>query len=134
MEDRKVLPKQRSLLQFIMFAGIGVLNTAVDVAVYWLLLQLSVPYLLANIAAYSAGMLNSYIWNSAVTFRSAIRRPHAVRVRFVIWNLLTLLISSLLILLMVESFGWSELCSKVITTILIVVLQFLGTKKWVFRQ
>jgi len=126
----------KAIVQFISFGMIGVLNTAVDIAVYWLLLQFSVAYVLANIVAYAAGMLNSYVWNRAITFRTKKKEKHsrAIVVRFVIWNLLTLCLSSLLITLLIEGLEWSKLWSKLAATALIVVVQFIGTKKWVFRQ
>lgn len=127
---------RKAILQFLSFGIIGVLNTAVDIAVYWLLLQLSVAYVLANIAAYAAGMLNSYVWNRTITFRTKQKEQHsrAIIVRFVLWNLLTLFLSSMLITLLVEGLEWSKLWSKLVATAIIVVVQFIGTKKWVFRQ
>lgn len=126
----------KTMFQFLAFGIIGVLNTAVDIAVYWLLLQFSVTYVLANIAAYAAGMLNSYIWNRAITFRTKQKEKHSRQliVRFVLWNLLTLLLSSVLITVLIEGLEWSKLWSKLVATALIVVVQFIGTKKWVFRQ
>jgi len=126
----------KAIRQFLSFSIIGVLNTAVDIAVYWLLLQLSVVYVLANIAAYAAGMLNSFIWNRAINFRTKQREKHAfdVILRFVLWNLLSLLLSSLLITLLIEGLQWHELWSKLVATACIVVFQFIGMKKWVFRQ
>lgn len=133
---------KRITLQFIIFGLVGVLNTVVDLVVYWLLLQLSVYYVLANILSYGAGMLNSYIWNNNVTFRSRAAsdtgggksRSSATIWRFVIWNGITLLLSSVIITVLIELVGWSELWSKLIATVIIVVVQFTGMKKWVFRE
>lgn len=155
----------RTSLQFIIFGLVGVLNTAVDLVVYWALLQLSVYYIAANVLSYGAGMLNSYVWNKSLTFRSKKSDDEAERdrqinkggngskrdgsgqkearqnarergtmLRFVIWNGMTLLLSSGLIALFIELAHWSELWSKLIVTAIIVVVQFIGMKKWVFRQ
>jgi len=129
-------------LQFIIFSLVGVLNTVVDLVVYWLLLQLSIYYVIANILSYGAGMLNSYIWNNNVTFRSkgmkerteGKKKSSAQIWRFVIWNGITLLLSSIIIAVLIELVGWSELWSKLIATVIIVLVQFTGMKKWVFRD
>jgi|GEM_PF-446508 len=130
-------------LQFIIFSLVGVLNTVVDLVVYWLLLQLSIYYVITNILSYGAGMLNSYIWNNNVTFRNKGMKERAAEGkkkssaqiwRFVIWNGITLMLSSIIIAVLIELVGWSELWSKLIATVIIVIVQFTGMKKWVFRD
>src|SRR5690606_37700710 len=138
----------KTLLQFIVFGFVGVLNTAVDIVVYWALLQLSISYIAANVLAYGAGMLTSYIWNNKVTFGKVAHPPNSeageapnktanlikTRVpgskgkalRFIVWNCITLLLSSLFIIVLVELIHWSELTSKLITTVIIVAVQFIG--------
>ncbi|HIW31730.1 MAG TPA: GtrA family protein, partial [Candidatus Paenibacillus intestinavium] len=90
--------RRKSMKQFIIFAIVGVSNTVVDFIIFWLLIQLSVHYIIANIVAYSIGMLNSYIWNNAITFRSNDRHRYIIAVkrmiRFIIWNGCMLLVSS----------------------------------------
>ena len=51
------------------FALVGVVNTAVDVGLFWVLQAvLGVPYLIANVISYSAGTLNSFVLNKVWTF------------------------------------------------------------------
>jgi len=129
---------RKSLKQFIIFGIVGVSNTAVDFIVFWLLIQTSLHYIIANIMAYSLGMLNSYIWNSAITFKSKYGKNEIIAVkriiRFIIWNGLMLLLSSALIYVVVEYMQWHALTSKLVVTVIILVIQFLGSKKWVFKQ
>lgn len=130
---------KKTTLQFVLFGLVGVLNTAVDLFVYWALLQLSVYYIAANVLSYAAGMLNSYVWNKYLTFRSKEKKESGKRergtlLRFLLWNSVTLLLSSGLIALFIELAHWSELWSKLVATVVILVIQFTGMKKWVFRQ
>ena len=56
--------------QLTTFAAIGVLNTAVDVTIYTLLIWLTAPLLLAIIISTTAGMVCSYILNRRFTFKT----------------------------------------------------------------
>jgi putative flippase GtrA len=52
------------------FAVVGVVNTAIDFAIFGLLALVGVPVLLANFASTSAGMTFSFLANRSWTFRS----------------------------------------------------------------
>ena len=46
------------------FGLVGVLNTLIDIALFWLLYSVfGVPYLVANVLSFGAGMLNSFVMN-----------------------------------------------------------------------
>lgn len=79
-----------------LFAGVGVLNTLVDLAVFAALVTLlAVPPLMANVVSYGAGALNSYLMNGRVTFRARGVRLASWRraARFAAVNLGCLLVS-----------------------------------------
>lgn len=77
------------LFQFLRFAAVGLLNTAVELIVYNALLAIHNPHSLSILTVYStvgvgAAIANSYLWNSRWAFRG-YRAPHgrsAVRQRF----------------------------------------------------
>jgi gtrA-like protein len=56
--------------QLTTFAAIGVLNTAIDITVYTLLIWLTVPLLLAIIISTTTGMICSYLLNRRFTFKT----------------------------------------------------------------
>jgi len=71
------------------FAVVGVLNTAVDFVAFNVLATLvGMPIIAANVASYSLGVINSYVWNRRWTFgdRPSERR-RAEFVRFIIANI-----------------------------------------------
>lgn len=55
---------KKTVWQFIKFSAVGVTNTLVDFIVFWLLTHAGMNYMLSQVFSYSAGILNSYIWNS----------------------------------------------------------------------
>jgi hypothetical protein cdiviTM7_02105 len=56
--------------QLTTFAAIGVLNTAIDITIYTLLIWLTVPLLLAVIISTTTGMICSYFLNRRFTFKT----------------------------------------------------------------
>lgn len=130
---------RRWLLQFAMFGMVGVLNTAIDFAAFGLLTWLSVHYAIAQALSYLAGMVNSYLLNHAITFRSArnsesggIASALRRQLRFLLWNGAMLLLSIGLMSAAVQLLGWTAWPAKAAVTVLILGLNFYGSKKWVF--
>ncbi|MCR2804333.1 GtrA family protein [Paenibacillus soyae] len=123
--------------QIMSFGVIGVLNTLIDMAVFALLVFLNVHYAAAQLAAYGAGMTNSYFMNRAFTFRtdpSLVNRTEERRrkLRFAAWNVAMLTLSILMLAVATDWLMWRELPAKAVVTALIVAVNFYGSKKWVF--
>lgn len=60
--------------QFGLFAGVGVVNTLVDFAVFAVLVRfLGIPPLPAHVAAYLCGTANSFLMNGTMTFGRSLR-------------------------------------------------------------
>ncbi|OMF31796.1 hypothetical protein BK133_15450 [Paenibacillus sp. FSL H8-0548] len=137
------MPKEsykKLLVQFITFNLVGLLNTAIDFIMFSLLIWIGTYYLIAQVIAYSAGMLNSFVLNSRYTFNKvkgepAVSKPKQLEtsVRFVIWNGILLGITLLLLAALTQWWGLNELLAKLIVTVVTVVLNFYGSKKWVFK-
>ncbi|WP_010632821.1 GtrA family protein [Sporolactobacillus vineae] len=116
--------------QGITFGFVGILNTAVDFVTFILLTHfLSVYFLLAQTLSYAAGTLNSYIWNSRVTF-SASKKSKTRFLKFIILNVSVLLIT----LLVMHTLQFLPLyVNKVISTIVGLAFNFVLSKLWVFK-
>ncbi|MDJ0387917.1 GtrA family protein [Roseomonas sp. E05] len=89
-------PRAARLREMLLFASVGVLNTAVDLVAFTLLVTFTpAPPLAANTASYALGALNSYLLNGKFTFRSRQVRLASLRrvLRFAAVNLACLLVS-----------------------------------------
>ena len=88
--------------QLTTFTAIGVLNTAIDIAIYTLLIWLTAPLLLAVIISTTAGMVCSYVLNRRFTFKTD-RQPI---VQFICITLTGLwVLQPVVIWLLVQLFG-----------------------------
>lgn len=129
--------RKASAIQFMKFNAVGLLNTAIDMLLFALLVWFGVHYALAQLLSYSAGMANSYLLNSKYTFKQSA--AHTVgtnlwrkRIRFVVWNGFVLFLSIVLLALMTNFTSIGELAAKLIVTAVTVVVNFYGSKRWVF--
>ncbi|MDF9844732.1 putative flippase GtrA [Paenibacillus sp. PastF-1] len=123
-------------IQFLKFNAVGLLNTLIDFAVFTLLHSLGMMNAPAQVISYSAGTANSFFWNKKVTFRDrATNHRGSDRlqlVKFIILNLAVLGISVLLMHFLTGSFGIQVLIAKVLVTFVTVVINFFGSRMWVF--
>jgi putative flippase GtrA len=122
---------KKSLVQFIKFNLVGLVNTGIDFALFSFLLWLGVHYLAAQCISYTAGMLNSYFCNKYWTFGRSTPYSGRVFVRVVLLNIAMLAVSLTLLYAFRE--GLHILYSKLIVTALVTLLNFAGNKLWVFK-
>ncbi len=143
--------KKENIWQFLKFAVVGVLNTVVDFLVFQLL-NLTIGWMyVAQVIGYSAGVLNSYFWNSRWTFRKEHKRSAREAASFLVVNLVSLGVSlgvlwackNLLGITDAWVAGWvpawlggfvkGDTVAKLIATPCAIVVNFIGNKLFVFR-
>src|SRR5690606_8736832 len=91
--------KSRTPIQTLQFTMIGLSNAAVDIGSLNLLLLLhptnhNLTLTIFNTVAYCLAVVNSYIWNSMITFRYAARGSSKQRFGFFLQGLFSLLINN----------------------------------------
>ncbi len=143
---------KKTLWQLVKFAIVGVLNTLVDFAVFQTLnLTLGWVYL-AQVLGYTAGVINSYLWNSNWTFREQRTRSLREMGLFLLVNLASLGVSLGMMWLLREVVGitnewvagWmpaalagfikgDTLC-KLIATVFAIAVNYLGNRLFVFKK
>lgn len=130
---RQLIARHRhSIGEFIRFVLVGLLNTGVDVVIFFILTRIGIPYMAAQIVSYSCGAANSYLLNKVWTFRSC-GLSYAEIVRFTTVNLISLGISVVALSLLHQTAGRGLATSKGVATLCALAANFLGNKLWVFR-
>jgi putative flippase GtrA len=86
---------------------------------------------LANFAGYSAGILNSFIWNKFWTFE-AERQAKTQFFRFLVLNLACLVLSSASLFFFTDYLNWPYLPVWIITMGIVTLVNFAVSKFWVF--
>ena len=120
--------------RFLCFCTVGVGNTAVDFIAFFLLALGGMPYLAAQALSYAAGIVNSYFLNRRWTFR-VVRKANALEAgRFIIVNALSLLMSLGLLAVLHGENQLSLWLSKFIATGGGLVVNYIGSRLWVFSE
>ncbi|HIJ87195.1 MAG TPA: GtrA family protein [Desulfuromonadales bacterium] len=124
---------RHSIVEFIKFACVGVLNTCIDVAIFFLLTWFGIPYVVAQGVSYSCGTGNSYLLNKFWTFHSS-GLSYAEIFRFIVVNLVSLGISIAVLAILREKMGIGLAAAKGGATVCALAANFLGNKLWVFKK
>jgi putative flippase GtrA len=131
---RQLIERHRhSIGEFVKFVLVGLLNTAVDVAIFFLLTWFGIQYVTAQIVSYSCGAGNSYLLNKFWTFRTS-GLSYAEIMRFTTVNLVSLGISIVVLSLLHETAGMELAAAKGVATVSALAANFLGNKLWVFKS
>lgn len=125
-----------TLWQFIKFNIVGISNTAVDFSVYFMLTNLvGLNYILAQTCSYTAGIVNSYIWNTIWTFKKEKHRNAREIILFIIVNLVSYGVSVGVLALCKDVWHIPyELINKVAASFCSAMVNFAGNKLFVFNK
>jgi|GEM_PF-856159 len=121
-------PQRSTGSKIVRFAVVGLANTCIDLAAFFLLLKLSIPPLAANVAAWLVAVLFSFVANRFWSFeRDPDIRLHHSFLRFVsLGALISLGVSSLSIAVLAGAIGvWP---AKIIGLVVAAVLNFLSAR------
>ncbi|MDD3364531.1 MAG: GtrA family protein [Syntrophomonas sp.] len=121
-------------IQFMRFSTVGLGNTAVDFTAFFLLNLAGVPYLLAQVLSYSAGVVNSFIFNRTWTFQVTRKTNVTEITKFIILNGISLLASSSLLFILHNVNHLDLWIAKIAATGVGVAVNFIGSRLWVFAK
>ncbi len=132
---QKLWKKYRHLAIYVFF---GTLTTAVNYAVYlplynWLKLSATV----SDIAAWAVSVLFAYVTNKRYVFCSPDWSGKVVMKElagFVGCRLVSGVAEVLILLLTVDVLAWDGNWMKLLTSMLVVFVNYFGAKLWVFRD
>ncbi|HEX6586571.1 MAG TPA: GtrA family protein [Solirubrobacterales bacterium] len=120
------------LTRLIRFGVVGGTNGAATLLVYWVLAGLGVPYLLAAVLGYAAGMVNGYTWNRLWTFETgSFHGPEFVR--YVLVQGTGLVVNLVGLAFAIEALGIDELLAELLTLVPIVLGTYWLNRYWAFR-
>lgn len=126
------------VVQFIKFGIVGVSNTAISLAIYYLFIWIDQAlYQWGNIIGWVVSVANAFFWGNRVVFKSTENSARDVLKRLGKSYLsygATFLLATLLLYLEVEKFGWSAWLAPVLNLLVTIPLNFLVNKFWTFRN
>ncbi|MGD0753155.1 MAG: GtrA family protein [Anaerolineales bacterium] len=129
-------PRPKWLVQAVKFGAVGILNTAIDLGLYFVLtrwLGLGALPILAKSISYSAGILNSFLWNKFWTFQSRAG-TWATLFPFILTNLVGLGINTGMLQLCLKTLHLPELVALGLATLTTLFWNFVISKFVIFKE
>ena len=120
------------ITQLVKYATVGVANTLIDAAAYFILtrwLWLGTLPVLAKGMAYAVGMGNSFYWNRTWTFRSRAK-PWQAAILFIVSHIAALGINAGVMALMYNFLNGSEAMALGLATVVSFGWNF-GLNRWI---
>ena len=122
------------IVQFIKFGIIGVSNTLISNAIYYLFIWIDTDlYFIGNVVGWIVSVFNSFYWNNRFVFQNS---------EFNWWKKLfrtylayggSFIAGSLLLMLQIEVIGVSEWLAPWINMVITIPLNFILNKFWAFK-
>lgn len=118
----------------ILYGIIGGCCAALDFSIYTALCYWDImPYLVANIISIHVGIFTSFLLNRSINFKVKDK----VTIRFLSFyavGLIGLGISELMLYLMVSVGGWNELICKLLSIVVVALVQYFMNKHITFNK
>lgn len=122
--------------QFIVFGGVGAVNTALGLALILFLSEIvGLHYIEANVTGYGLGLCFAFLMHRNITFRreAAGRKTHMQVVPFLTVFGVSYAVQFLALVLLVEGLGWHNVVSQIIACGVYAIVGFIGHKYLTFR-
>jgi len=131
---RLLIVKYWDILVYLVF---GVLTTVVNYLVYMPLLSMGFSASVSNVIAWVAAVAFAYLTNKPFVFRSYDWSAKTVipeLTKFVGCRVGSGVLETVILMVTVDILGWNGFVWKLVTSVLVVVLNYIGSKLLVFTK
>ena len=141
-EEKMTLNEKQSkkdlLIQFVKFGIVGVMNTAITLAIYYIFIWFNEDlYQIGNAVGWMVSVLNAFYFGNRVVFKQKNNsRKDLLRrlLKSYITYGSTFLLTVILLKLEVQVYGISEYIAPIINLLITIPLNFLINKYWTFKE
>lgn len=135
---KKILNLYTKYSEIINYLIVGVLTTLVSIIIYGLFTKLfHVNYMVSNIISWIGSVSFAYITNKKFVFKSKCDNEKDVFIeiyQFFKYRVFSLVIDILLMYLFVEVFSIDDMIAKVIVQFIVIALNYIFSKLFVFKK
>lgn len=125
-----------SLIQFIKFGMVGVLNNVISYVIYLIMMRIGMHYTLASIIGFTVSVFNSYYWNNKYVFVSDGTRIwwQAFFKTYISYAGTGIVLNNILLIFWIEICGISVVIAPLINLFITIPINFLVNKFWAYRK
>jgi len=120
--------------QFIKFGIVGLTNTAISLATYYIAVPQGMDKFAATTLGFLLGVTNAYIWNVKWVFKGNSEGFKKTIPKFFATYISTYFLSMLLLYLFVDIGGMNEYAAPILYTLITMFINFFLSKFWTFKK
>lgn len=117
--------------QTIKYLIVGGTNTLISLLLYYILLKLSINYLVANVICFIIGVLLGYTLNTLLVFKHKLIFKALMKYSSV--YIFSFSLNIVILFGLVYFLNFNKMLSQIVTTAIVTVVNYLLIKKFVFR-
>lgn len=127
-----LLNKYREILLYVFF---GVLTTLINIIVFFLMRDfLNSSIVISNTIAWLLSVLFAFVTNKKWVFESKNNQRLKEMVHFYLARIATLLIETIVLYILIDLMLINDAISKVFSNIIVIVLNYVFSKMFVFKR
>jgi putative flippase GtrA len=124
--------KIKELFLYLIF---GILTTSINIIVFHISYKIcAVSMIISNIFAWISAVLFAYITNKKFVFESNTNQPLKEMFSFYIARIITLIIETIFLYIFINILKIDSFFSKIISNIIVIVLNYIFSKLWIFKS
>ncbi len=132
----KELLIKMKLWQFVKFGIVGVSNTLISLAIYYIVIFINGDYyLLGNFLGWVVSVFNAFYWGNKVVFKENKENRSYIKSLLKSYTTYgaTFILTHFLMYLQVEIWSISEIIAPIINLIITIPLNYIINKFWTFK-
>lgn len=135
---KRLISLYKKYSEIINYLIVGVLTTLVSIIIYWLFTKLfHVNYMISNVISWIGSVSFAYVTNKKFVFKSKCDNEKDVFIeiyQFFKYRVFSLVIDIFLMYLFVEVFNIDDMIAKVIVQFIVIALNYIFSKLFVFKK
>lgn len=123
--------------EVVLYAFFGVVTTIVNFAIYFFLRWLNIPYEISNSIAIFTAILVAYITNKKYVFESNTQNAYETIKEFFKFfgcRMFSFVADMMLMIIFIDFVKTSEIVAKVITSVAVIILNYIFSKLLIFKN
>ena len=123
----------KTLVQFMKFGMVGVINTLASLVIYYILIYMKVNYMVATVAGYIISSVVGYLLNRRWVFHAHNTKLSSSVIKYYLVYGTSLLINMGCMYFWVDVLQLSQIIAPILTLCITVPYNYLPSKFWTFK-
>lgn len=127
--------KHKEVILYLIF---GFLSTAINIIAFWACNNLfKIDYKISNVIAWILAVIFAFVTNKLIVFESKNKTKEEITrevISFFIARLISLIVDMLMMVIMIDIIKINSIVAKVISNVVVVIINYIFSKFIIFRK